>query len=75
MSFSINFANGSFYMSTVDGRRDIRDSKLVVEITWLPLDISRPRVGDFPGLPSESLGKPPRVRLATGIDRAQHRLA
>ncbi len=48
-SFPIEFAEGSFYMNTVDGRRDIKKLKLVVEITWLPLDASRPRIGDLSG--------------------------
>ena len=48
IGFPICFAEGSFYMNTVDGRRDIRKLKLVVEITWLPADRSRPRIGDHP---------------------------
>ena len=49
IAFPINFTAGSFYMNTVDGRRDIRVLKLIVEINWLPFDASRPRVGDLSG--------------------------
>jgi hypothetical protein len=49
IAFPINFTGGSFYMHTVEGRRDIRSLQLVVEITWLRYDASRPRIGDLPG--------------------------
>jgi hypothetical protein len=48
--FPINFTVRSFYMDTVNGRRDIKTLKLIVEISWLPFDASRPRVGDLSGL-------------------------
>lgn len=49
MEFPINFTEGSFYMNTVDGRRDIRGLTLIVEINWLPYDGSRPHFGDLFG--------------------------
>lgn len=56
--FPINVAVGSFYMNTVDGRRDIKVLKLIVEISWLPFDASRPRVGDLSGFSDYLLGSP-----------------
>jgi hypothetical protein len=48
-AFPINFTEGSFYMHTVEGRRDIRSLQLFVEITWIPYDALRLRIGELPG--------------------------
>jgi hypothetical protein len=45
-------------MNTVNGRRDIKKLELVVEVTWLPFDASRPLFGDLSGFSNPSLGSP-----------------
>lgn len=48
ITFPITFTKRSFRLETTKGRKDLKELRLLVEITWLPDDAKRPRLGDFP---------------------------